>query len=133
MAHVLLAEDDEGIRDFVCLALEGDNHEVVATRNGEEALEILKSGADGFDILIADIQMPGMDGIELAKMAAVENAEMSILLISGVINQLQRAENIEGLVQGILHKPFTLEQIRNEVIDIVGQPDPTEVEMEEAS
>ena len=133
MAHVLLAEDDEGIRDFVCLALEGDNHEVVATRNGEEALEILKGGSDGFDILIADIQMPGIDGIELAKQAAAENSEMSILLISGVINQLQRAENIDGLVQGILHKPFTLEQIRSEVIDIVGEPDPAEVEMEEAS
>src|SRR5712671_3446292 len=68
MAKILLAEDDESLRRFLAAALERAGHAVTSFGDGAEAYQCLKSGH--FDLLLSDIVMPGLDGIELAKRAA---------------------------------------------------------------
>ena len=60
MARILLAEDDAATRDMVQRALTADGHQVVVTQDGAEALEKLRGGG-GFDLLISDVQMPGVE------------------------------------------------------------------------
>ncbi len=120
MGHILLAEDDEAIRDFVCLALEADNHEISTTSEGGEAYRRLTEDQEGFDLLIADIQMPVMNGLELATKVSAILPDLPILLISGALEELDRADKLGDMVQGILEKPFTLERIRQEVTEILG-------------
>src|SRR6478735_6369703 len=66
VARILIAEDEEPLRALVTRALAEDGHAVAATADGAEALETLQSENGGFDLLLADIKMPVMDGIALA-------------------------------------------------------------------
>jgi CheY-like chemotaxis protein len=119
MARILLADDDGATRDLVRRALEADGHKVFATQDGVEALERL-AGGEGFDVLVTDVEMPGLDGISLAERAASALPGIGILLISGFPEQLERAKRIRARRVGTLSKPFTLEQARSAVKDVVG-------------
>ena len=113
MAHILLVEDDESLRKFLALALARAGHEVVDYGDGEEAHQKLK--ADHFDLLLTDIVMPGMDGIELAKRAAEMNAAMKIMFITGFAAvALHPASNAPKQAK-VLSKPFHLREIVAEV------------------
>jgi len=79
MAHILLAEDDESLRKFLAQALVKAGHEVTDFGDGSDAFECLKGFR--FDLLLTDIVMPGMDGIELAKRAAEHNETLKIMFI----------------------------------------------------
>src|SRR5258708_38547168 len=81
MAHILLAEDDESLRKFLAAALVRAGHQVTDFGDGEEAYAGLKGYR--FDLLLTDIVMRGMDGIELAKRAADLHAALKIMFITG--------------------------------------------------
>ncbi len=81
MAHILLAEDDESLRKFLAAALAKAGHVVTDFGDGDEAWECIQGFA--FDLLLTDIVMPGMDGIELAKRAAERNVALKIMFITG--------------------------------------------------
>jgi len=112
MARILLADDDAAARDLVQRALVGDGHAVACTQDGTEALEQLQSAAAGFDVLIADVQMPGIDGIALAEKSLKLLPKLRVILISGFADELDRAEHLKGKVARVVAKPVTLEGIR---------------------
>ena len=113
MAHILIAEDEESLRGFVTRALTEIGHEVVAVGDGAEALERLTR--DKFDLLLADIKMPVMDGIALALAAARDHHDVVILLMTGYADQRERAYGLDALIHDVIAKPFTLAEIRGVV------------------
>ena len=80
MARIVLAEDDEGMRQFLSTALARAGHDVSSYPDGRTALEALSKT---FDLLIADIVMPGIDGIELARRARAADPEVRVMFITG--------------------------------------------------
>lgn len=128
MATILLAEDDKAVREFVSRALRQDGHDVTAVGDGEQALTALEKSR--FDMLLADIVMPQLDGIALALKAAKEYPELPVLLMTGYAAERQRAHNLDALFQDVISKPFTLQEIREAVrrmlgVDDAGGPDGT--------
>ena len=114
MARILVAEDEEALRGFVRRALAEAGHDVTVAADGAEALDLLaREGA--FDLLLADIKMPVMDGIALALAAARDHPDVAILLMTGYAEQRERAHGLAALIQGVIAKPFTLAEIRSEV------------------
>ncbi|MEM7570274.1 MAG: response regulator [Pseudomonadota bacterium] len=109
MAHILVAEDDPAVRDFVCRALEAHGHSAMAASDGGEALEALREAS--FDLLLTDIVMPVMDGIALALAAGDHAPTMPILMMTGYSAQKERAHNLDALIHDVLLKPFNLEQL----------------------
>lgn len=109
MSHILVAEDDEAVREFVQRALEHQGHEVTSAADAGEALKAL--GATRYDLLLTDIVMPGMDGIALALKAAKSHPDMPIVLMSGYAHERQRAHNLDSLIRRVVAKPFTLKEI----------------------
>lgn len=114
MARILLADDDRGSVDFVRRALEMDGHLVVATQDGNDALEKLKSDG-GFDVLVSDVHMPGLDGISLAQKATTLAPSIKLVLMSGFAEVLDNARSLEARGARLLAKPFPIEKIRAEV------------------
>ena len=115
MSKILIAEDEDSLRRFVARALVMDGHDVVEAADGAEALEHLESAS--FDLLLSDIRMPVMDGIDLAMATARLSPGMPILLMTGYAEQRERAEPLMRIVVDVVAKPFTLPQIRQAVAD----------------
>ena len=109
MARILLVEDDKAVQSCVARALAHRGHGVKAVDDGLQALEAL--GEAGFDLLITDIVMPGLDGIGLALKVARDRPELPVLLMTGYSAERQRAHNLEELICRVITKPFSLEQI----------------------
>jgi two-component system, cell cycle response regulator CpdR len=113
--RVLIAEDEEVSRTFIARALAQDGHEVVATADGGEALDVLTRERGRFDLLLTDIRMPVMDGIALALAAARDFPELTIVLMTGYADQRERAHGLDALIHDVIAKPFTMEEIRKAV------------------
>lgn len=114
MAKILITEDEESLRKFVARALRIDGHETVEAVDGAEGLEKLRAQGD-FDLLLSDIRMPVMDGIELAHTAADEYPHLRILLMTGFAEQRERADNLAKVIIDVVPKPFSLPDIRSAV------------------
>ena len=112
MARILIAEDEEPVRTLVTRALAEEGHAVVATADGAEALDTLQSEDGGFDLLLADIKMPVMDGIALALAVARDFPELPILLMTGYADQRERVSGLEALICDVIAKPFALAEIK---------------------
>ena len=112
MARILLAEDDAATRDMVQRALAMDGHEVIVTQDGSEALEKLQAAPGSIDLLISDVQMPGLDGVALVEKGLAVAPKLRVVLMSGFAGELGRADHLKGKISRIITKPFTLEQIR---------------------
>ena len=115
MARILIAEDEESIRNLVTRALRQDGHEVSIASDGAEALDLLTREKGAFELLLTDIRMPVMDGIALALAAARDYPELTILLMTGYADQRERAHGLDALIHDVLTKPFTLATMRSAV------------------
>jgi two-component system cell cycle response regulator CpdR len=111
--RILLAEDDDSLRAFLTRALERAGYEVRACADGDEALHALPE--QEWDLLLTDIVMPGADGIEVARQAAVVQPDLRIMFITGFAAVALAAK--ESAPQGakVLSKPIHLREIVAEV------------------
>jgi two-component system cell cycle response regulator CpdR len=117
MPKILIADDEDSMRQLVARAIAMDGHETVTAQDGAEALEILTSANGAFDLLLTDIQMPVMDGIALALSVARDFPDLTILLMTGFADQRERASNLNALVHDVVTKPFSVADIRTAVAD----------------
>jgi two-component system, cell cycle response regulator CpdR len=117
MPRILIADDEESMRNLVARAIAMDGHDIVTAQDGAEALEILTANQGGFDLLLTDIQMPVMDGIALALSAARDFPELTILLMTGFADQRERASNLSAIAHDVITKPFSVADIRTAVAD----------------
>lgn len=109
MANILVAEDEDTVRAFVCRALEHHGHRVRAVADGGAALQALEE--EPFDLLLTDIVMPVMDGIALALKVTAAYPGMPVLLMTGYAAEKQRAHNLDELIHDVISKPFSLDEI----------------------
>ena len=112
MIRILLAEDDEAMRTYLVRALEQAGYGVVAVGSGTEALPHLKT--EIFDLLLSDIVMPEIDGIELAQYCNELSPSTKVMFITGFAAVALRA-NREAPHAKMLSKPFHLKDLVREV------------------
>lgn len=117
MAHILLAEDEASVREFVLRFLQMHGHTVAEAEDGAVAAELL-AGED-FDLVLTDIRMPVMDGISLALKAKDKNPDLPVLLMTGYADESHRAQNLSVLIEGLLQKPFNKDQLLKMVTDVL--------------
>lgn len=120
MARILLADDDPTTLDLVGRTLEADGHEVSRCVDGQEALLRLNATPQGFDLLITDLDMPGLNGVELASRAAAAAPQLRILLMSGFSAGTDPAEELGIPVAGFISKSLSLDQMRDAVSAALG-------------
>src|SRR5687767_12593624 len=113
MASILVAEDDQAVRDFVSRALAYYGHSVTSVPDGSAALAALSERR--FDLMLTDIVMPGLDGVALAAQASKQDPAMPVLMMTGFASEGQRAQTVAGGAAGpverVISKPFSLKEI----------------------
>ena len=114
MARILIAEDDESMCRFLEAALRRAGHEVTARHDGLEALSTIQE-APAYDLLLADIVMPGLDGIELSQKAADLCPDMKVMFITGFAAVAMRARQESEPGTRVLSKPFHLRDLTREI------------------
>lgn len=120
MASILLAEDDSSMREFLTLALEKAGHYVTACADGISALQVLQDDADhDFDLLLADIVMPGMDGIELSQKATALYPELRVMFITGFAAVAMDNKTAHAQHARVLSKPFHLNDLVKQVNELL--------------
>jgi two-component system cell cycle response regulator CpdR len=112
MIRILLAEDDDSMRVYLARALERTGYHVVSVDNGAAALPLLES--EPFDLLLTDIVMPEMDGIELAQKAAEIAPDIRVMFITGFAAVALKAGRKTPDAK-VLSKPFHLRDLVAEV------------------
>lgn len=112
MIRILLAEDDRVMREYLTRALERSGYAVSAVDRGTEAIPLLES--ERFDLLLTDIVMPEMDGIELAQRASEMAPEMRVMFITGFAAVTLKAGKQVPQAR-VLSKPFHLRDLVLEV------------------
>jgi len=113
ISRILLAEDDDSMRGFLERALAKAGHHVIAFDNGLEAFERLQQ--EPFTLLLTDIVMPKMDGIELARRASELDPELKIMFITGFAAVTLNADMGAAKDAKVLSKPFHLKDLVREV------------------
>ncbi len=117
MIRILLAEDEDAMRTYLARALQNAGYDVVAVDRGTAALPWLETG--DFDLLLSDIVMPEMDGIELAQRCAEMSPQTKVMFITGFAAVTLKASR-EAPQAKVLSKPFHLKDLVMEVERLFG-------------
>jgi two-component system cell cycle response regulator CpdR len=110
--RILLAEDEDAMRQYLARALEKHGYEVVSVDRGTDAVPLLES--EHFDLLLSDIVMPEMDGIELAQRCNEVSPMTKVMFITGFAAVTLKASNEQPTAK-VLSKPFHLRDLVLEV------------------
>jgi len=113
MARIILAEDDNDMRRFLAKALANAGYEVVSYDNGKSAYERLRE--EPFTLLLTDIVMPEMDGIELARRATQLDPDLKVMFITGFAAVALNPDSQAPKEAKVLSKPFHLRDLVREV------------------
>jgi DNA-binding response OmpR family regulator len=114
---ILLAEDDVGVQFFVWSLLKADGFSVLTAGDGISALEASRNHPGSIDLVLSDVGMPRMDGLELCKTLATERPGIKVLMMSGVASYKEQA-SMNGLP--FLQKPFTCTVLRDSIEALLG-------------
>jgi len=117
--RVLVVDDEEIVQSLVRDALEDEGHSVRTASNGSEAIEILNT--EHIQLLITDIRMPGMDGIELTRLAREQNPGIGVVFITGYATLNSAKDAIKQGALDYVMKPFELSEIRQAVQNAVAK------------
>lgn len=117
MQRILLAEDDNDMRRFLVKALEKAGYDVIDFDNGASAYERLRQ--EPFSLLLTDIVMPEMDGIELARRATELDPDLKVMFITGFAAVALNPDSQAPRDAKVLSKPFHLRELVNEVDKLI--------------
>lgn len=117
--QILIVEDDEAMREFLAQAISRSGYYVEAVPDGTEALRRVEDG--NFDLLLTDIRMPGLDGLELARQARRRVPGLGVLLVTAYVQDALGATDLDGAGIDVLSKPFNLNELIDRVETILPQ------------
>ena len=115
---ILLVEDEENLQEALKLNLELEGYEVSSSFDGAEALRMVKQ--EHFDLIILDVMLPEMDGINVTETIRISNNEVPILILSAKNSSADRVLGLKKGADDYLTKPFNLEELLlrvNKLID----------------
>ncbi|MDB5478099.1 MAG: hybrid sensor histidine kinase/response regulator [Alphaproteobacteria bacterium] len=116
-SRILLVEDEDAVRAFSVRALQNKGYEVFEASSGDNALELVAEKKPKIDLMVSDVMMPGMDGIELGKRIRETYPDLSIIFMSGYTEDKFKDDMGPGI--HFLAKPFTLKQLAEKVKEVL--------------
>ena len=106
MKRILVAEDEDVIRDFVVINLRRNGYEVVDVPNGDEAIRVFDENNGDFDICLLDIMMPGKDGFTVCKEIRKRSSTVGIIMLSAKSQEMDKVGALMFGADDYVTKPF---------------------------
>ena len=120
---VLVAEDEPVVRDLILTTLRRAGYQAVAVADGRKAMELIGREGEAIDVLVSDVIMPHVGGLELVDQVRAVRPELPIILISGYSLKLPPAGTVgEGVI--LLQKPFTAQRLTEAIRQAMGRESP---------
>lgn len=110
MSNLLIVDDEQSYRQLLTLVFEGDGHHIRTAMNGREALLMLAE--EPADVIISDVKMPDMDGIELLRAVRGEIADIGVVLMTAFASVETAREAFKLGADDFIQKPFDVEELR---------------------
>ena len=124
MARILLVDDEAGLLSVMARYVETLGHDVRTASSGREAMALLEEG--GVDVVVTDINMPDVDGLEILNSVRRSVGSIPVLAISGggLFGPEMLLDSADMLgAAATLEKPFELDELRRVLDDVLGEPD----------
>lgn len=118
---VLVCEDEAMVRDMVCEILRANGYTVLSSENGQRALQVAAQHPEGIDLLLSDIVMPGMSGLELAKTLRRDHPGICAVFVSGYSADIVKSEEFARPDQRFLQKPFSPRALLQAIREVLGK------------
>jgi signal transduction histidine kinase/FixJ family two-component response regulator len=116
---ILIAEDESGVRDLASQTLRAAGYTVLEAKNGEEALQSAEQYACAIDLLLTDVVMPRVSGVETAEKLRAKRPGLKVLLMSGYSEYSHGKKDSTDLGMPMLQKPFSLEALTARVREVL--------------
>lgn len=114
---ILVVDDEKAVADILGSLIKFDGHNVTVTYDAQKALEIYQK--EKFDLVLADISMPGMDGIDLTQKLVKMDKNTNVVVITGHIGTLEVELALNAGAKKFLKKPFSKSEIDEMIKDIM--------------
>lgn len=110
MANVIIVDDEQSYRQLLSLVFETDGHTVRTAMNGREALELIRT--DPADVIVSDVRMPDMDGIEMLRAVREEQPDLGVVLMTAFASVETAREAFKLGADDFIQKPFDVEELK---------------------
>ena len=112
---ILVVDDDKDIREFIAEQISRMGQTVYTASSGSEAMKLIEEKIGSLDLLLSDVVMPGMSGVELAESLADKESGAKVILMSGFLQPSPTFSNAAKYEQGFIRKPFSGKTLVNHV------------------
>src|SRR4030095_1149267 len=110
MSNILIVDDEQSYRQLLSLVFEGDGHTIRTASNGREALALLQS--EPADVVISDVRMPDMDGIEMLSSVRESQPDLGVVLMTAFASVETAREAFKLGADDFIQKPFDVEELK---------------------
>ncbi|MDY0391473.1 MAG: response regulator, partial [Desulfobulbus oligotrophicus] len=124
MADILIVDDELSMRQFLKILLEKEGYNVATAADGREALDLVTR--QSFDLIISDIRMPGMSGLELLAQLKQIKADMGVIMITAFASPEDAVEAMKNGAFDYITKPFNVDEIKNVIRTVLKKQQKTE-------
>ena len=119
MARVLIVEDEQGLREVWALALRDFGHAVETAVDGMDGIK--RIGAQSFDLILMDLNMPRLDGLEFLKRIRATEPDLPIVAVTATSDSKLAKSVVKAGASAILYKPIRLEELANTIKRFTGE------------
>lgn len=110
-AALLLVDDNEAVRKVIAQYLQAEGYTVMTAENGPEALDLVRGGPLPIDMLLTDVMMPGLTGVQLAEALGAQYPDLRVLYVSGHPPESLSADGVLPARTRFMQKPFPLPEL----------------------
>lgn len=119
MAKILVIDDQESMRSIISQMLRDKGHQVTTADDGEEGLKLFEQEAAAYDLVLADVNMPGLDGFELLRTIKSKHPRKPVILLTGVNEDAAQYMGKEHKADGVIKKPFQVEETVKQIEKVI--------------
>lgn len=118
-AHILVIDDQESMRSIISQMLKNKGFQVSTANDGEEGLNLFNQNPESFSLVLADVNMPKIDGFEFLKRVKSDHPKTPVILLTGVNEDIAKYVGKEYKADGVIKKPFKVEETLAEIEKVI--------------